>query len=234
MEKTFVDWFYTADRQESPLAFWQDPSLWGFFWFVLLLPKILDFLVIRLWQKHQNLTSSTTVYYHKSAVLCMLLLSLTSIWIFFEKLFLPPPEQEVTFPDWMNSIFSALTEKTFVDWFYTADRQESPLAFWQDPSLWCFFWFVLLLPKILDFLVIRLWQKHQNLTSSTTVYYHKSTVLCMLLLSLTSIWIFFEKLFLPPQEQEVIFHDWIYNSISPHKFCFVIAVAFIALKLHFD
>uniref|UniRef100_UPI00358EF32C uncharacterized protein n=1 Tax=Myxine glutinosa TaxID=7769 RepID=UPI00358EF32C len=53
-EKTFVDWFYTADRQESPLALWQDPCLWGFFWFVLLLPKILDFLVIWLWRKLQD------------------------------------------------------------------------------------------------------------------------------------------------------------------------------------
>uniref|UniRef100_UPI00358E17DE uncharacterized protein n=1 Tax=Myxine glutinosa TaxID=7769 RepID=UPI00358E17DE len=69
---------------------------------------------------------------------------------------------EVTFHNWIYSMFSTPPEKTFVDWFYTADRQESPLALWQDPSLWGFFWFVLLLPKILDFLVIWLWRKLQD------------------------------------------------------------------------
>uniref|UniRef100_UPI00358FB713 uncharacterized protein n=1 Tax=Myxine glutinosa TaxID=7769 RepID=UPI00358FB713 len=53
-EKTFIDWFYTAGRQKSLLTFWQDPYLWYFFWFVILLPKMLDFLVFWLLRKLQK------------------------------------------------------------------------------------------------------------------------------------------------------------------------------------
>uniref|UniRef100_UPI00358DE4F7 uncharacterized protein isoform X2 n=1 Tax=Myxine glutinosa TaxID=7769 RepID=UPI00358DE4F7 len=152
-EESFFNWFWTTKN------FWQCANCWSFVYYLFLLVVIVCFLRW-LWPRLANLKFSTRLCYSITQVLMSLLGSFALTWIFFHKLF-PLPPKEVTFWDRMYSIFSTPPEKTFFNWVYITDGQKSTLTFSQDPSL-CFFWFVILPQKILDFLLFLLWQKLQD------------------------------------------------------------------------